>query len=95
MLRDFPKDSTKNLPLFASILYIGNRELFLALLATSSVICCFAIGIVATLAELRVVGNRPKPSIMLKSPRPKMYRSTSLRPDQIDDLYSELTCVAW
>ena len=42
-----------------------------------------------------VVGDRPKPSIMLKSPRPKMYRSVDLRPDQIDYLYSELTCVAW
>ena len=47
------------------------------------------------MAELRVVGDRPKPSIMLKSPRPKMYRSAYLCPDQIDYLYSELTCVAW
>jgi len=26
---------------------------------------------------------------------PKMYRSASLEPDQIDDLYSELVCVPW
>jgi hypothetical protein len=28
-------------------------------------------------------------------PRPKMYRSADLEPAQIDDLYSELVCVAW
>jgi hypothetical protein len=32
---------------------------------------------------------------MLSSPRPKMYRSATLEPSQIDDLYSELECVPW
>ncbi len=27
--------------------------------------------------------------------RPRMYLSENLGPDQIDYLYSELTCVAW
>ena len=91
----FRRTRRKNLPLFASILYTGNRELFADVARDVFRHFLFRHGIVATLAELRVVGKRPKPSIMLKSPRPKMYRSTSLSPDQIDDLYSELTCVAW
>jgi hypothetical protein len=51
--------------------------------------------VLATLAELRIVGARPRPSVMLSSPRPKMYRSARLEPEQIDDLYSELVCVPW
>jgi hypothetical protein len=91
----FRRDRRKNLPLFASILYVGNRELFRKAAKHVFRHLLLRHGIPATLAELRVVGDRPKRSIMLKSPRPKMYRSTTLRPDQIDDLYSELTCVAW
>ncbi len=91
----FRRARRKNLPLFASILYTGNRELFPEIAHYVFRHLLFRYGIAATLAELRVVGKRPKLSIMLKSPRPKMYRSTTLRPDQIDDLYSELTCVAW
>jgi hypothetical protein len=91
----FRKDRRKNLPLFASILYVGNPKLFRTVAKYVFRHLLARHGIAATLAELRVVGDRPKPSIMLKSPRPKMYRSADLRPDQIDYLYSELTCVAW
>jgi hypothetical protein len=49
----------------------------------------------ATLAEERIVGFRPRPSLRLRSPRRKMFRSPSLAPAQIDYLYSELVCVAW
>jgi hypothetical protein len=91
----FRKVRRKNLPLFASILYVGNRELFRTVAKYVFRHLLLRHGIPATLAELRVVGTRPKPSIMLKSPRPKMYRSANLRPDQIDYLYSELTRVAW
>jgi hypothetical protein len=52
-------------------------------------------GVLATLVEERVVGCRPRPSFRLRSPRRKMFRSTSLEPDQIDYLYSELVCVSW
>lgn len=91
----FRRVRRKKLPLFASILYVGNRQLFRTVANHVFRHLLLRHGILATLAELRVVGDRPKPSIVLKSPRPKMYRSTDLRPDQIDDLYSELTCVAW
>jgi hypothetical protein len=91
----FRRTRRKNLPLFASILYVGNRDLFRNVAKYVFRHLLLRHGIAATFAELRLVGDRPRPSIMLKSPRPKMYRSASLRPDQIDDLYSELTCVAW
>ena len=41
----FRRDRRKNLPLFASILYVGNPELFrMTLPSMSSAICCFATG---------------------------------------------------
>ena len=91
----YRKVRRKDLPLFASILYVGNRDLFRNAAKYVFRHLLLRHGIPATLAELRVVGCRPKPSIMLKSSRPKMYRSASLRPDQIDYLYSELTSIAW
>lgn len=91
----FRRVRRKNLPLFASILYVSDRELFGRIAKYVFRHLLLRHGIPIALAELRVVGARPKPSIMLKSPRPKMYRSANLRPDQIDYLYSELTCVAW
>jgi hypothetical protein len=91
----FRKVRRKDLPLFASILYVGNRDLFRNAAKYVFRHLLLRHGIPVTLAELRVVGCRPKPSIMLKSSRPKMYRSASLRPDQIDYLYSELTNIAW
>jgi hypothetical protein len=89
------RDRRKNLPIFASLLHVGNPSLFEA---TSRSVCQYLLlryGMLATLAEIRVVGKRPPLSVMLPSPRPKMFRSRSLRPEQIDYLYSELTCVAW
>jgi hypothetical protein len=91
----FRRVRRKNLPLFASILYVSDRALFDRVTKYVFRHLLLRHGIPFTLAELRVVGARPKPSIMLKSSRPKMYRSANLRPDQIDYLYSELTCVAW
>jgi hypothetical protein len=48
----------------------------------------------ATLAELRFIGHRPPLSLKVPG-APKMYRSDSLEPGQIDDLYSEFLCVPW
>jgi hypothetical protein len=47
---------------------------------------------VATLAELRIIEPKPHLSFKLNN-WPKMYRSASLEPGQIDYLYSELVCV--
>lgn len=91
----FRRVRRKNVPLFASILYVNDRELFGRVAKYVFRHLLLRHGIPITLAELRVIGTRPKPSIMLRSPRPKMFRSANLRPDQIDYLYSELACVAW
>jgi hypothetical protein len=91
----FRRDRRKKLPFFASLLHVGNPRLFQA---TSSIVFRHLLlrhRILATLAEIRVVGKRPPLSVMLPSSRPKMFRSARLKPEDIDYLYSELTCVAW
>ena len=50
--------------------------------------------LVATLAELRIIEHKPHLSFK-RNGWPKMYRSASLEPGQIDYLYSELVFVPW
>jgi hypothetical protein len=89
----FRRQRVKHLLLFASILHVGNQKLFRSTAGHVFRHILVHHRLPATLAELRVVGFRPMGSIMLKSKRPKMYRSENLRPEQIDYLYSELTCM--
>ena len=89
------KDRRKNLPLFASILHVGNPAVFRRGARAVFAHLLFRYGALATLAEYRVVGFRPRLSRQLRSPRPKMYRSPALGPETIDYLYSELVCVTW
>ncbi len=49
----------------------------------------------ATLVEQRVTGWTPPLARALSRPRPKMFRSDDLAAEDVDYLYSELTCVAW
>jgi hypothetical protein len=90
----FRRDRRKNLPLFASILHVSDPALFRTMARPLSRHLLLRHGILASLAELRVVNHRPRPSLLLRAHRRKMYRSP-LEPDQIDYLYSELVCVAW
>lgn len=85
----------KGLPLFAAIMYVSNPGVFRHSAVALTRYLLLHHRVLATLAELRIVGRRPRVSVMLRSPRPKMYRSASLEPGQIDDLYSELACVPW
>lgn len=91
----FRKDRRKNLPLFASILYVSNPELFRVAHRHVFRHLLLRHGAIATLAERRVVGGAPRPSIALKHPRTKMFKGDKLSPENVDYLYSELTCVAW
>ncbi|MBL0748525.1 hypothetical protein [Nocardioides baculatus] len=88
------RDRRKNLPVFASLLHIGNRDLFAR---HGGLVFRHLLrrGALATLVELRLVDVRPPRSWELTSPRPKMFRSTGLAEDDIDYMYSELACVAW
>lgn len=87
----------KSLLGYAMILHISNAELFHRSRIPLTRFLLLRRGLVATLAELRVLGRSPVPTAMALAltNRPKMYRSTSLDPTQIDYLYSELACVPW
>jgi hypothetical protein len=89
------RDRRKRLPIFGSVLYVSDPELFGRAAYLFSRHLLLRRGVLLTLAERRVVRYLPRRSIPLPRPRPKMFRSDRLRPDQIDYLYSELTCVAW
>jgi hypothetical protein len=82
------------LPLFASLVYVSNPDLFRACSASFFRHLLLRYGIPATVIESHVVAGR-FPRSREVSPNPKMYRSDSLRPDQIDYLYSELTNMRW
>ncbi len=91
----FRKARRKNLPVFAVILHASNPELLRTSIGQLRTWLLLRHGALATLAELRTIGHKPRLSVLLSAPRPKMFRSASLEPDQIDDLYSELVCVPW
>jgi hypothetical protein len=76
----------------AVILHVSNPELFHRALMPLTRHLLIRHGLVATVAELRIIGRKPTLAFPL-SRRPKLYRSASLESAQIDDLYSELVCV--
>lgn len=89
------KDRRKGLPLFASVLHVSDREVFgrHQALVYRHLAVRYQVGV--ALVEPRVVGEVPRLARRLRTPRPKMYRSPTLRDSDIDYLYSELTCVPW
>lgn len=78
----------------AVITHVSNPRLFHRAILPLTCHLLIRHRLLATLAELRIIGHRPPLSFKVTS-WPKMYRSASLEPDQIDDLYSELVCVPW
>ncbi|MCS3742965.1 hypothetical protein [Rhizobium sp. BK661] len=91
----FRKDTRKRLRVFASILHVGDRDLFAE---TAQQVYSFLLtrfGAVATFVEERFAVANPRLSISLRSPRPKMFLSDRVSPGEVDYLYSELTCVPW
>jgi hypothetical protein len=89
------KDRRRNLALFASILHVSDREVFARHQDIAFRHLLVRHGAAATLVELRVTGGAPRRGRLLASARPKMFRSATLKAEDIDYLYSELTCVAW
>jgi hypothetical protein len=77
---------------YAVLLYVSNPVLFQQALLPLTRHLLLRHRLVATLGELRVIKYRPRLSIKLDG-WPKMYRSASLEPGQIDELYSERVCV--
>jgi hypothetical protein len=84
----------RNVPVLAVILYVSNPGLFRRALISLTRYLLVRRRLLGTLAELRTVRYQPYFSFRLNS-WPKMYRSATLEPGQIDDLYSELVCVPW
>ena len=91
----YRKDTRKGLRVFATVLHVGNPALFHRYSRHLSRYLLLHEGAAATLAEVRVVGERPPAAVTLRTSRPKMFRSPTLGPENIDYLYSELTCLAW
>ncbi len=81
-------------PLYAVLLHVSNPDLFRRALLPMTRHLLVRHRLVATLGELRIIEHRPRLSFKLTA-WPKMYRSASLEPGQIDNLYSELVCVPW
>lgn len=90
----YRRDRRKGIPVFASLLHVSDPA---ALHAMFPALSRFLLrqGVLAILAELRVVGSKPRRSRMLARSRPKMVRTRGIAPESVDYLYSELTCVAW
>jgi hypothetical protein len=82
----------KDVPLFATVLHVSNPDLFHRALIPLTRHLLIRHRLVATLAELRIIGHMPHRSFKLND-SPKMYKSASLEPGQIDYLYSELACL--
>ena len=84
----------RRLPLFAAVLHVSDRDLFHEVGRHVYGHLLVRHGIPFTLVERRVVGTLPRASAAIEG-RPKMVRSSTVAPDEVDDLYSELTCVPW
>ena len=89
----YRETKVKGVPV-AVIVHVSNPRLFHHAILPLTRHLLIRHRLLATLAELRIVGPRPPLSFKVTS-WPKIYRSDSLEPDQIDDLYSELVCVPW
>lgn len=89
------RDRRKGAPVFGSILHVSDPAALGRAWGRLRTHLLLRLGIPFTLAELRVVGAAPPLSAVLRRSRPKMFRSPDLAPDDVDYLYSELTCVAW
>jgi len=91
----FRKDRRKGLPLFTTLLYISNPELFRKMSGSVARHVLFRHRAPGMLVEERVLGHHSRLAVRLRSPRKRMFRSSNLDPAQIDYLYSELVCVPW
>jgi hypothetical protein len=91
----FRKDRRKGLPLFATLLYVSDREALAAMARPLGRHLLLRHGIPATLVEQAVAPVRPRMSRTVSTQRRRMFRSSSLQAAQVDYLYSELVCVPW
>ena len=93
----FRRYRRKGVRLFAGPLFIGGDRSVVEGAWRSIRSHWLRRGLPFTLAEHRVLGFRRGLGLGLElaEPRVKMFRGHGIRADQVDDLYSELTLVAW
>ncbi len=92
----YRRDRRKRLPLFASPLYVGGSAEVLEAAWAAVSAHLLRRGLVATLAERRILGFLPTgPGRHLSQPRPKMFKARDVASADIDYLYSELTLLQW
>lgn len=83
----------KGLPVFGAVVHVGDRGLF-ARAVNRLGAHLLVRGMPILLAERRIVGG-PVPWSRTVQGRPKLFRGADIEAADIDDLYSEITCVPW
>jgi len=91
----FRRDRRHRLPLFATLLHVSDPALFTRTAPAVARHLLVRHRVPVLLVEQRVTGGRPRGSLRLSGSRARMFRSDHLGAEDIDYLYSELTCVAW
>ncbi len=90
----YRRDRRKDLPLFVSVLHVSDPAAFRRIHRAFGAYVLRRHRAPALLAERRVTGSLPGSRPLPRS-RPKMFRSDTLGPEAIDNLYSELCTVPW
>ena len=92
------RDRRKDLPVFASLLHVGNPGLLRGHLPTLGRHLLLQHGLLVTLVEVRLLGRQPA-AVVPAAPRraqdvPQRTRD-AVPASAVDNLYSELALVAW
>lgn len=91
MYREFRE---RGIPIFAEVLHVSDPRAFREAMPEFTRYLLLRRRLPATLAELRVIGHRPRWGLTLNS-WPRMYRSSHLEPRHVDYLFSELAYLPW
>lgn len=92
----YRRDTRKRVRSFASPLFVGGDAGLLEAEWAGVSAHLRRHGLLATLAERRVLGFTPRGiGWELAHPRPKMFKGADVETDQVDYLYSELALLEW
>lgn len=90
----YRRDRRRGRNVFASVLYVSDPVVFRSGVRALGGHLLLHEGVLGLLVEARIAGPVPG-SIRVRQSRPKMFRSATLPASAVDNLYSELCCVAW
>ena len=83
----------KRLPWFAALVHVGEPQLFARAVGRLGAYLLVR-GMPVLLSERRVAGGPVRPARTVPG-RPKLFRGVDVTASDVDDLYSEITCVPW